>query len=166
MPYATGLLSCLSVLSVTLVYCGHMVKWINMPLGTEVGLGPSHIVLDGDPVPLPKKGTEPSAQFSANVYCGQTAGWIKMALGMEVCLGPGHIVLDGEPAPLPQKGDRAPNFWPVLLSPNGWMNQNGTWHGVGPWSKPHCARWGPSFPPQNGADPQFSVHFYCRQTAG
>ena len=30
-----------------------------MPLGIEVGLDPSHIVLDGDPAPLPKKGVEP-----------------------------------------------------------------------------------------------------------
>ena len=30
-----------------------------MALGMEVGLGPSHIVLDGDPAPLPKKGTAP-----------------------------------------------------------------------------------------------------------
>ena len=33
------------------------VGWIKMPLGKEVGLGPGHIVLDGDPVgtqqPLP-----------------------------------------------------------------------------------------------------------------
>jgi len=33
-------------------------KRIKMPLGTEVGLGPGDIVLDGDPVPHPpKKGT-------------------------------------------------------------------------------------------------------------
>jgi len=30
-----------------------------MPLGTEVGLGPGDIVLDGDPVPPPKKGAHP-----------------------------------------------------------------------------------------------------------
>jgi len=62
-----------------------------MALGTEVGLGPGHIVLDGNPAPPP--------QFSAHFYCGQTAGCIKMPLGMQVGLGPGHIVLDGEPAP-------------------------------------------------------------------
>jgi len=28
-----------------------------MPLGTEVGIGPSHIVLDGDPAPSPQMGT-------------------------------------------------------------------------------------------------------------
>jgi len=38
-----------------------------MPLGTEVGLGPGHIVLEGDPVP--PKGN--SSEFSAHVYCGQ-----------------------------------------------------------------------------------------------
>ena len=27
-----------------------------MPLGKDVGLGPGYIVLDGDPVPLPKNG--------------------------------------------------------------------------------------------------------------
>jgi len=53
-PYAIGSLSVLSVclsvcLSVTLVYCGQTVRWINMPLGMAVGLGPGHIVLDGDP---------------------------------------------------------------------------------------------------------------------
>ena len=35
---------CLSVLSVTLVYCSQTVGWINMPLGMEVGLRPGHIV--------------------------------------------------------------------------------------------------------------------------
>jgi len=43
----------LSVLPVTLVYCGQMVGWINMKLGMQVGLGPGHIVLDGDAAPQP-----------------------------------------------------------------------------------------------------------------
>ena len=30
-----------------------------MALGMEVGLGPVHIVLDGDTAPLPKNGAEP-----------------------------------------------------------------------------------------------------------
>jgi len=65
-----------------------------MPLGMEVGLGPGHIVLDGDPALLPEKGGSP--QFSAHVYCGQTAGWIKMPLAMEVGLDPSDIVLYGD----------------------------------------------------------------------
>jgi len=44
-------MSCPVCLSVTLVYCGQTVGWITMPLGTEVGLGPGHIVLDGDLAP-------------------------------------------------------------------------------------------------------------------
>jgi len=34
-----------------LEYCGQTVGWIKMLLGTEVGLRPGHIVLDGDPAP-------------------------------------------------------------------------------------------------------------------
>ena len=69
-----------------------------MALGLEVGLGPGHIVLDGDLAPLAKKGQKP--QFSVQFYCGKTARWITMALGVEVGLGPGHIVLDEDPAAL------------------------------------------------------------------
>jgi len=47
-----GTVVCL-YLSVTLVYCGQTVGWIKMKLGTGVGLGPDHILLDGDPAPLP-----------------------------------------------------------------------------------------------------------------
>jgi len=49
--YATGPLSCLSYLPVTLVYCGLTVGWIKTSLGTEVGLGPGDIALDGVPAP-------------------------------------------------------------------------------------------------------------------
>ena len=35
------------------VYCSQTAAWIKMPLGMEVGLGPGHIVLDGDLAPLP-----------------------------------------------------------------------------------------------------------------
>jgi len=46
-------------MSVTLVYCCQTVGWINMKFGMQVGLVPGHIVLDGDPAPLPQKGAEP-----------------------------------------------------------------------------------------------------------
>ena len=36
------------------VYCGQTAGWIKMKLGTQVGLGAGHTVLDGDPAPLPK----------------------------------------------------------------------------------------------------------------
>ena len=46
-------------MSVVLVYCGQMVGWIKMKLGTEVVLEPGYIVLDGHPAPLPQKGHSP-----------------------------------------------------------------------------------------------------------
>jgi len=117
----------------------------------EVGVGPGHIVLDGDPAPLSQKGDR--AQFSAHFYCRQMAGWIEMSLGMEVGLGPSHIVLDGDPALLPQKGDRPPIFGPFLLSPNGWVHQDATWYGGRPQPRRLCVRWGPSFSSPKAAQP-------------
>jgi len=49
--YRTAVLSCLSV---TFVHCGQTVGRIKMKLGMQVGLGPGHIVLDGDQAPPPK----------------------------------------------------------------------------------------------------------------
>jgi len=46
------------------VYCGQKAGWIKMALGTEVGRGPSHIVLGGDPARLPKK-WDRAPKFSA-----------------------------------------------------------------------------------------------------
>jgi len=57
--YQTVVCPVCPVLSVTLVYCGQTVGRIKMKLGIQVGLGPGHIVLDGDPAPLPPKGAEP-----------------------------------------------------------------------------------------------------------
>jgi len=90
-----------------------------MKLGMQVGLGPGHIVLDGDPSPPPPR---------AHICCGQMAAWIKMPLDVQEGLGPGNFVLDGDPAPPPQKGGRAPSpiFRPFPLWPNGSMNQDGT----------------------------------------
>jgi len=139
-----------------------------MPVGTEVGLGPDVIVLDGDTVPLsPKRGRIPSPQFSARVYCGQTAGWIKMQLGMEVGLGPGHIVLDGDPALLQKNGGLCPVQFcgPFSLWPNGWMHQDATWYGGRPQPRRLCVSWGPNPTPKKGWSPQFYGHVYCGQTA-
>ena len=116
MPSDRCLSVCLSAcpsvwLSVMLVYCGKTVGWIKMKLGTEVGLGSGHFVLDGDPAP-PQRGTAP--QFSAHICCGQMAGWIKMPLDTEVGLLPGHFVLDGDPA-LPQTGTAILIFCLCLL---------------------------------------------------
>ena len=77
-----------------------------MQLGREVGLGPSDILLDGDPV-LPSQKEGRATVFGPCLL----AGWIKRALGMEVGLGPGHIVLDGDQlsSSPPQRG-HTPQF--------------------------------------------------------
>jgi len=73
------------------------------------------------------------------------------------------------PSSPPQKGCIAPSpiIGPCSLWPNGWMDQDGTLHGGGPWSTPHCARWRTSSAPQKGrAATEFAAHFYGGQTAG
>jgi len=61
--YRIVVLSVCPVLSETLVYCGQTVGWTKMKLGVQVGLGPGHIVLDGDPAPLPPKGHNAASNF-------------------------------------------------------------------------------------------------------
>jgi len=73
-------------------------------LGVQVGLGPDHVVLDGDPAAPPQRGRAP--QFSAHICCGQMAGWIMMPLGGKVGLGPSNIA---QQLPLRQKG-QSPQF--------------------------------------------------------
>jgi len=119
----------------------------------EVGLGPGHIVLDGDTASPPQKRCT-APQFSAHVYCGQTARWIKMLLGMEIGLGPGHIVLDWDPAP--QKGGHSPTFSVHICCGQtaGWIKMPlGTEVGLGPG---HIVLDGdPAPPPQRGTAPNF-----------
>jgi len=53
----------LSVLyCIVFVYCGQTVGWIKMSFNTEVGLGPGHIVLDGDPASHGKGHSNPTFQ--------------------------------------------------------------------------------------------------------
>ena len=56
-------LSCPVCLSVSLVHCGQTVGWIKMKLAMQVGIGPGHIVLDGDPAPPSPKGHSPPPNF-------------------------------------------------------------------------------------------------------
>ena len=69
-----------------------------MPLGTEVGLGPDDIVLDGDQLSSPK-GAQPPRFRPMSVVAKRLDGLrCKMPLGMEVGLGPGDMTSDGDPA--------------------------------------------------------------------
>ena len=140
-------LSCLSCLSVTLVYCGQTVGSMDQDeTWPACRTRPwPHCVRWGLSFPSIKRGWRPPPQFSAYFYCGQTAGWIKTAHGTEVDLSPGDIVLYGDPAPV-QKGGGAPNnFRPMsILWPNGWFDQDTTWHGGRPRPRRHCVRLRPS----------------------
>jgi len=42
-----------------------------------------------------------------------------------------------------------------VLWPNGWTDQDETWHAGRPRPWPHCVIWGPGPPPQRGTDPNF-----------
>ena len=59
-PYPTGPLSCLSVSDVGVLWPNGSMD--QEPLGTEVGLGPGDIMLDGDPAP-PRKGAQQPPTF-------------------------------------------------------------------------------------------------------
>jgi len=97
---------------------------------------------------------------------------MKMKHGMQVVLGPGHIALGGEPASPHGKEHSCPPFskficagfacvriicGPYLLWPNGWMDQDETWHGGRPRPLPHCVRCGYSSPSLKGAQWLMSV---------
>jgi len=133
-----------------------------MKLRMQVGFGPGHIVLDGDPAPSPKKGHSPSI-FGPHLLWPfvQMAGWIKMPLGTEIGLGPGDFMFDRDPDPPPKKGAQPSIFGPCQLWPNGWMDQDATWHGSRPQLRRHCVRWGPASPPPAKGHPQFSANVYC-----
>jgi len=56
----------------------------------------------------------------------------------------------GTPLPLPKGGRKIfdPRLWP-----NGWMDQDDTWHGRRPQTRRLCVRWGLSPLPKNGGTP-------------
>jgi len=75
-PYAISPLSVLDVC--TLVYCGQTVGWIKKKLVTEVGLGPGHIALDGDPAPPSQRAQPPifgPCLLWPNCWMDQDATW-------------------------------------------------------------------------------------------
>jgi len=94
------------------VCCGQTAGWIKMPLGTKVGLGSGHTVLDGDPAP-PKGVQHPD--FLAHVYCGQTPnGWMNQDAtwyGSRPRPRP-HCVRWGPSSP---KGYNTPTFRPMPI---------------------------------------------------
>jgi len=91
-----------------------------MPLGMAVGLSPGDFLLDGDPVPFPKRERNPGAEppsFGPCLLWPNGAAWIKTPLGMEVGLSLRDIVFDVDPA-IPRKRAHLPHpiFGPCLVA--------------------------------------------------
>jgi len=93
-----------------------MVAQIKMKLGMQVGLGPGHSVLDGDPAPPPQNGHSPHTIFGPYVLLpngcmDQDATWYGARPQ------PRRLCQMGTPLYPPQKGGRAPfqNFWPMFI---------------------------------------------------
>jgi len=81
-----------------------------MPLGMEVGLGPGHVMLDGDPAPPPpEKGTATPPLFIPGLLWPNGC-CIRIPFGTEIGLGPGDIALDGDPAPPMERSTAALHF--------------------------------------------------------
>ena len=98
----------LSCLSVTFVHCRQMVGRIKMNLGILVGLGPGHIVLDGDPAPPPAKGHSPPI-FSP--YPLRPNGCIdQVAIWYGGRPRPRRLCVRWGLTPPPQKGAEPPKF--------------------------------------------------------
>jgi len=87
------------------VYCGQTVGWIKIKLGTEVGLGPGYIVLDGDPAP--PKGAQPTIFGPCLLWPN---GWMDQDAILYGCRPwpMWHCVRCG-PGP-PRKGAQQPQF--------------------------------------------------------
>jgi len=89
-------------------------RW-NLALGMEVGLSPGDlVVLDGDPVPLLKKGTEPIPNFRPISIVAKRLHAPKCHL-VRSKPQPRALCVRWRPSPLPKKGAEPPKFSPVLI---------------------------------------------------
>jgi len=134
-----------------------------MKLGTRVGLGSRHTVLDGDPAPSPQRGRAPNfwpisvvAKWLDGSRCHLV--WREASTQATLCYMGTQL--------LSPKTGRSPLIFGTCLSwPNGWMDQDATWCGGRPRLGQHCVRCGPSSTPK-GQSPHFSADVCCGQTAG
>jgi len=114
-------------------------------------------VLNGDPVPFPKRGgaAEPSSPifgpflFWPNGWMNQNATWYG-------CWPqPRGLCVRWRPSlPSQQRGrSPLPIFGPFLFCPNRWMHQHATRYAGRPQPRRVCVRWGPSSLPKGGGAP-------------
>jgi len=95
------------------ICCGQMAGWIEMPVGREIGLGPSDIVSDGNPAARPQERGHSSQIF------GPCLLWPKGWMDQDATWYEGrprprrHCVTRGPSSP-PKRGT-APNFRPMSI---------------------------------------------------
>jgi len=146
-----------------------------MPLGTEIGLGPGHIMLYGDPATPLRKGHSPRPIFGPCLFVAKRSPISATAEHLLKCKC-WYVV--GVTVDYSFERDCTSyvfSFWAdrffvkwfalcyrtVVLSlsnvgvlwPNGWMDPDETWHGGRPRTRPQCVRWGLSSPFQKRAQP-------------
>jgi len=116
-----------------------------------------HIVLDGDPAPLPKKGAEPSSPIFCSFLLWSN-GWMHQD----------STWYGGRPQPRrlwvrwrPSSPKRAqpPIFGPCLLWPNGCMYQDTTWYGGRPHLRDIVLDCDPAPPQLKGHSPPIFDHW-------
>ena len=141
-----------------------MAAWIKMPHGREVGLGPSDIVLDGDPVPLPKMGAEP-------LNFGPCLLWPNGCINHDAIWYGGrpwprqHCARWGPSFRSPKRGHSPPPQFSAHVccgQTDGWIKMPiGTMVCLGPGN--FALDVDPA-PPPRGTAPKISAHAYCGQT--
>ena len=127
------------------VYCGQTAGWIKMSLGTEMGLGPGHIMLDGDPAAVSPPPIFGPFLLWPNGCMHQVATWYGGRPQSR------RLYVRRNPAPYPKRGGAHPILGPRLLWPNGCMDQDATWYGgIGLGLRVIVLDGHPAPPPQKG----------------
>ena len=122
--------------------------------GTEIGLGPDDIVLDGDPTPpSQKRGQSPLPNFRPMSIVAKLLDGSRLHLARRWASI--HVTLCKMETQLPSPKNRAepPILVSFLLWPNGWMYQDTTWYGGRPKPRRHCVRMGTQLASPKGAQP-------------
>jgi len=135
-----------------------------MALSMEVGLGLGHIVLNGDPPPIPKKGAEPP-NFRPFLLCPN--GWLHQdATWYGDRPQPRRLCVRWGPSPSPKRGAN-PQFLAHVYCDQmaGWINMALCME-VGLGLGYIVLNGDPASLPKKGAEPPIFCPFYCGQMAG
>jgi len=130
-----------------------------MKLGTQAGLSPGHIALDGDPAPPPPKGHSPHIFICPSVRLSHECFVTNGCMDQDVTWyggrpRPRRLCVRWGPRSPPPKGHRPPIFGPYMLRPNGCMAQDATWYGGRPRPGDFVLDVDPAPPTQKGPEAQ------------